>query len=72
MQPASGNDVVIRRRPPSGIGKHGCGPDFDFVVEGADTPINILEEIVWSKHTELEKVFHRDQYEARTENIPSV
>mmetsp|Transcript_15072 Transcript_15072/g.25512 ORF Transcript_15072/g.25512 Transcript_15072/m.25512 type:complete len:363 (+) Transcript_15072:56-1144(+) len=54
-QPASGNDVVIRRRPPSGIGKHGCGPDFDFVVEGADTPINILEEIVWSKHTELEK-----------------
>lgn len=52
---AEPSEVVIRRRPPSGVGNHSCGPDFDFVVEGADEPINILEEIVWSKNPELDK-----------------
>uniref|UniRef100_A0A7S0R661 indole-3-glycerol-phosphate synthase n=1 Tax=Pyramimonas obovata TaxID=1411642 RepID=A0A7S0R661_9CHLO len=52
---AEPTEVVIRRRPPSGVGSHSCGPDFDFKVEGADEPINILEEIVWSKNPELDR-----------------
>lgn len=49
--------VTIRRRPPGGLGKHGCGSEFDFVVPDIDNqPNNILEEIVWHKNVELEKV----------------
>lgn len=46
----------IRRRPPSGVDKQPCGPiAFQVDVDEDNAPRNILEEIVWSKTSEIEK-----------------
>lgn len=46
----------IRRRPPTGPPAHAVGP-FEFKIENEDNlPRNILEEIVWNKDVEVQKV----------------
>eukprot|EP00892_Ulva_mutabilis_P006106 jgi/Ulvmu1/3868/UM018_0087.1 len=46
----------IRRRPPMGVDKQPCGPiAFQVEVDDDNAPRNILEEIVWSKTSEIEK-----------------
>ena len=43
------------------MGKHACGSEFEFSVPDIDNqPANILEEIVWYKNVELDKVRERD------------
>lgn len=53
---ASSQGIRIRRRPPTGPPLHYVGP-FEFRLQNeGNTPRNILEEIVWHKHTEVSKV----------------
>jgi hypothetical protein len=48
----------IRRRPPTGPPAHAVGP-FEFKIDNEDNkPRNILEEIVWNKDVEVQKVGH--------------
>lgn len=50
------NGVRIRRRPPGGPRTQSLGT-FEFIIEDDDNePINILEEIVWNKDSELQKM----------------
>lgn len=53
-------EVTIRRRAPHGIGSQSCGP-VDFKIPSSDDnqPRNILEEIVWYKAVEIEKMRQR-------------
>lgn len=52
----SSQGIRIRRRPPTGPPLHYVGP-FEFRLQNeGNTPRNILEEIVWHKHTEVSKV----------------
>ena len=50
-------EVTIRRRPPEGLDTQACGP-VDFKVPSSDDnkPRNILEEIVWYKAVEIERM----------------
>ncbi len=72
--PAAGaeEEVFIRRRPPQGTQKLDVGSSFDFKMEALDRdgkridnpdhkPRNILEEIVWYKDVEIERVRARAQ-----------
>ncbi|DBA69174.1 hypothetical protein WJX79_008044 [Trebouxia sp. C0005] len=55
--PTSDTGVYIRRRAPEGIGSQGCGPvDFRVIQSDENKPRNILEEIVWYKAVEIEKM----------------
>ncbi|KAL3141750.1 hypothetical protein ABBQ32_004431 [Trebouxia sp. C0010 RCD-2024] len=58
QRPASKDTgVYIRRRAPEGIGSQGCGPvDFKVIQTEENKPRNILEEIVWHKAVEIEKM----------------
>ncbi|KAL5699975.1 indole-3-glycerol-phosphate synthase [Ranunculus cassubicifolius] len=50
---AARDGIKIRRRPPTGPPLHYVGP-FEFRLQNqGNTPINILEEIIWNKHTEV-------------------
>jgi hypothetical protein len=64
---ASEDEVAIRRRPPQGTQKLDVGSTFDFKMETINRdgqhvdneefkPRNILEEIVWYKDVELQRV----------------
>ncbi|XXG72629.1 hypothetical protein AAC387_Pa07g1684 [Persea americana] len=56
---ASSQGIRIRRRPPTGPPLHYVGP-FEFRLQNeGNTPRNILEEIVWHKHTEVSKLKER-------------
>ena len=51
----SSQGIKIRRRPPTGPPLHYVGP-FEFRLENeGNTPINILEEIIWNKDMEVAK-----------------
>ncbi|XVF71714.1 hypothetical protein PTKIN_Ptkin12aG0061800 [Pterospermum kingtungense] len=53
---AASQGIRIRRRPPSGPPLHYVGP-FEFRLQNeGNTPRNILEEIIWHKHTEVSKM----------------
>mmetsp|Transcript_6269 Transcript_6269/g.17543 ORF Transcript_6269/g.17543 Transcript_6269/m.17543 type:complete len:354 (-) Transcript_6269:294-1355(-) len=53
-------EVMIRRRPPSGITSQNCGEmKFQVPEDEENKPRNILEEIVWFKAQELEDMRHR-------------
>lgn len=53
---AASQGIRIRRRPPTGPPLHYVGP-FEFRLQNeGNTPRNILEEIVWNKHTEVSQV----------------
>ncbi|RWR84915.1 indole-3-glycerol phosphate synthase, chloroplastic-like protein isoform X2 [Cinnamomum micranthum f. kanehirae] len=55
----SSQGIRIRRRPPTGPPLHYVGP-FEFRLQNeGNTPRNILEEIVWHKHTEVSKLKER-------------
>lgn len=56
---AESQGIRIRRRPPTGPPLHYVGP-FEFRLQNeGNTPRNILEEIIWHKHTEVARVkFH--------------
>ncbi|XP_052179004.1 indole-3-glycerol phosphate synthase, chloroplastic-like isoform X2 [Diospyros lotus] len=56
---AASQGIRIRRRPPTGPPLHYVGP-FEFRIESeGNTPRNILEEIVWNKHTEVTQMKER-------------
>eukprot|EP01025_Chloroclados_australasicus_P008482 TRINITY_DN1301_c0_g1_i1.p2 TRINITY_DN1301_c0_g1~~TRINITY_DN1301_c0_g1_i1.p2 ORF type:complete len:391 (-),score=52.87 TRINITY_DN1301_c0_g1_i1:503-1609(-) len=51
------DEVSIRRRPPQGINQQPCGPvQFKVDVGDDNKPQNILEEIVWHKNYEIERL----------------
>lgn len=51
--------ITIRRRPPTGPPLHYVGP-FEFRLQNeGNTPRNILEEIIWYKHTEVSQLKER-------------
>ncbi|KAF9611338.1 hypothetical protein IFM89_030127 [Coptis chinensis] len=53
---AARDGIRIRRRPPTGPPQHYVGP-FEFRLQNeGNTPRNILEEIIWYKHTEVAKL----------------
>lgn len=53
------HSLRIRRRPPTGPPKHMVGP-FEFRLENeGNTPRNILEKIIWNKHTEVSQMKER-------------
>lgn len=53
-------EVTIRRRPPQGIDLQPCGPvGFQVHLSEDNQPRNILEEIVWWKAVEVEKMRSR-------------
>lgn len=54
---AASQGIRIRRRPPTGPPLHYVGP-FEFRLQNdeGNTPRNILEEIIWHKHTEVSRV----------------
>uniref|UniRef100_A0A5B6ZCJ4 indole-3-glycerol-phosphate synthase n=1 Tax=Davidia involucrata TaxID=16924 RepID=A0A5B6ZCJ4_DAVIN len=56
---AASQGIRIRRRPPTGPPLHYVGP-FEFRLQNeGNTPRNILEEIVWNKHTEVSQMKER-------------
>ncbi|TKY56942.1 Indole-3-glycerol phosphate synthase [Spatholobus suberectus] len=56
---AASQGIRIRRRPPTGPPLHYVGP-FQFRLQNeGNTPRNILEEIVWNKHTEVTQLKER-------------
>eukprot|EP01024_Parvocaulis_polyphysoides_P067369 TRINITY_DN8022_c0_g1_i1.p1 TRINITY_DN8022_c0_g1~~TRINITY_DN8022_c0_g1_i1.p1 ORF type:complete len:365 (+),score=60.95 TRINITY_DN8022_c0_g1_i1:189-1283(+) len=56
QQNVDNGEVSIRRRPPKGTYKQGCGPiEFNIDVGDENKPQNILEEIIWYKTAEVEK-----------------
>lgn len=53
---AASQGIRIRRRPPTGPPLHYVGP-FEFRLQNeGNTPRNILEEIIWHKHTEVSQL----------------
>ncbi|EEF30178.1 indole-3-glycerol phosphate synthase, chloroplastic [Ricinus communis] len=56
---AASQGIRIRRRPPTGPPLHYVGP-FEFRIQNeGNTPRNILEEIIWHKHTEVSQLKER-------------
>lgn len=73
---AGSEGTSIRRRPPSGVDKQPCGPiAFQVDVDEDNAPRNILEEIVWSKTSEIAKwrlIVNPAQMRARAMQAPPV
>ncbi|PIA30313.1 hypothetical protein AQUCO_05600029v1 [Aquilegia coerulea] len=56
---AKRDGIRIRRRPPTGPPSNYVGP-FEMCLQNeGDTPRNILEEIIWTKHTEVSQLKER-------------
>lgn len=72
---AGSEGTSIRRRPPSGVDKQPCGPiAFQVDVDEDNAPRNILEEIVWSKTSEIAKwrlIVNPAQMRARAMQVSS-